>query len=613
MMRPMTHLLRGLALIGLSFTAAAPALAVDCAAIMQMVDVGVPSPTIISTMKGSSHTYTAADVTCLQDKGAPADVVATAQQMAGASAPAPAAPAPVPAAPSAAPSAFDSASSLGADLGGDLGEEEMDAGGGPQIVEELIANYRAKKYLTASNGLYGLLVDNTYPDQKTKIEYYLAKSLYDMGMYHGAQHYFMQVVRSGPTSPYFKYALPRLVAIAELTGNDAELLRIVDKIPPEAFPRAAKNHLYYLKGRKLFEDGELSDASTYLQQISTKSELFMRARYFDGIINNERRKLKTAVLAFRDVMQSEPPVTDARRAEEIEDTKDLALMNIARIYYGLQRFENADNYYSLVRRDSTYWPESLFERAWSKFMVQDLNQALGLLLTVNSPYYSTQEFIPEVEILRALTFFNLCEYDEVDRQLADFEDQYAPMVAELEAFLEPYKTKEGRQLADQAFDAYFVKGTKESRLESAMFARILRNRDLASLVRHLDMMDEEVVQVDAQKAAWRDTVGEGIKQVIQKDRQRYKRKAGLYLLREMAYQYEHMKDLLFQAETIKFEVVDAQRLDYEFKMSNPDVDSEDEAPIDYATDPYTIYWPFNGEFWKDELGYYEYTERGSCQ
>jgi hypothetical protein len=101
--------------------------------------------------------------------------------------------------------------------------------------------------------------------------------------------------------------------------------------------------------------------------------------------------------------------------------------------------------------------------------------------------------------------------------------------------------------------------------------------------------------------------------VIQKDRQRYKRKAGLYLLRELAYQYEHMNDLLFQAETIKFEVVDAQRLDYEFKMGNPDVSSEDEAPVDYATDPYTIYWPFNGEFWKDELGYYEYTERGICQ
>ncbi|MFT4622078.1 MAG: hypothetical protein ACI8PZ_000731 [Myxococcota bacterium] len=611
MKRPLSHLLRGIALAGITLVISAPALAVDCAAIMNMVDVGVPAPTIISTMKGSSHTYTAEDVSCLKDRGAPADVVGTAEALAGTAAPAPV---PSPTAPTAPPpDAFDSAPSLGDDLNGNLMEEEMDSGGGPQILEELIANYRAKKYLTASNGLYTLLADNTYPDQSTKIEYYLAKSLYDMGLYHGSQHYFMQVVRSGPQGPYFKYALPRLVAIAELTGNDAELLRIVDKIPPEAFPRAAKNHLYYLKGRKLFEDGELSDASTYLQQISRESELYMRARYFDGIINNERRKLKTAVLAFRDVMQSEPPVTDARRALEIEDTKDLALMNIARIYYGLERFDNADNYYSLVRRDSTFWPESLFERAWSKFMVQDLNQALGLLLTVNSPYYASQEFLPEVEILRALTFFNLCEYGEVENQLNDFGDKYQPMVNELEAFLEPYKTPEGRKLSDQAFDAYFEKGKPESRLESAMFARILRNRDLSSLVRHLDMMDEETVQIDAQKAAWRDSLGEGLKKVLAKDRERYKRRAGLLLLREMAYYYEHMKDLLFQAETIKFEVVDAQRLDYEFKSGNPDVGSEDEAPIDYATDPYTIYWPFNGEFWKDELGYYEYTERGSCQ
>jgi hypothetical protein len=26
-----------------------------------------------------------------------------------------------------------------------------------------------------------------------------------------------------------------------------------------------------------------------------------------------------------------------------------------------------------------------------------------------------------------------------------------------------------------------------------------------------------------------------------------------------------------------------------------------------------IFWPFNGEFWVDELGFYYYTETGSCK
>ena len=35
--------------------------------------------------------------------------------------------------------------------------------------------------------------------------------------------------------------------------------------------------------------------------------------------------------------------------------------------------------------------------------------------------------------------------------------------------------------------------------------------------------------------------------------------------------------------------------------------------LDFATATDFIYWPFNGEFWRDELGYYHYTEQGSCK
>ncbi len=606
----MSHLLRSLALSSGLALVPMVAHAVDCDAIMNMASVNVPSPTIIQTMKGSGHSYTAEDIACLQQRGAPADVLAAARAL---SAPtAPTAP-PVPAGtPAAAPSSFDSAPTLGADLG-DPDTLEMDVANGPAAVERLVEAYRAQNYQTASKGLYELHRDNTYPEFQTKIAYYLAKSLEDDRLYHSAQHYYTEVVKKGPTNPYFKYALPAFVRIAEHTGNDYMLLKIVDKIPPESFPRAARNHLLYLMGRKLFEDKELADASSNFQQVSANSYLFMRAQYYEGIINNERGKLKSAVLAFGEVNKAQPVVRDDQHENELMDMRDLATMNIARIYYGLERYPNAEEWYLRVRRDSTYWPESLFERAWSSFMVQDLNQSLGLLLTVKSPYFAQQEFIPEIEILRALTFFNLCEYDQVENILTAFSERHTPMVMELENLINHYKNKENRVLADQVFDTYFVKGKADSRLEPAFFARLLRNRDLAAYVNHLDMMDDEVARIDTRKADWRDSVGDTLKKVIAQDRQKFKQRAGLVMLREMLHEYNNLQDLLLQAETISFEVVDAQRLDYEFKMGNPDVDAAQEKPIDYATDPYTIYWPFNGEFWRDELGYYEFTEHGNCQ
>lgn len=600
-----------LAVLPWALLAASAAQAVTCEEIMTMVDRNVPTNIVISTMEGSGRTYTATDVACLKGRNAPADILAAADRLGGA-APAPA-PAPAPASAGVAPvGGFEADETLGSEL---PEEGEPSTGASPAEIEEAISYFKAKKYLTASKAFYDLLVRGDFPDQETKLQYHLAKSLYELGMYHSAQHYFMEVVRRGPANPYFKYALPKLVSIAEYTGNDTELLRIVSKIPPESFPGPAKNHLYYLMGRKAYDDEELRQAADFFSQISTKSDTYMRAKYYEGVIHNETGKLKSAVMSFREVMQAEPPLTagDARRAQDIEDLKDLALINVARIYYGLERFENADNYYDQVDRESTYWPESLFERAWTSFMRQDLNLALGLLLTVESPYFSEHEYIPEVTLLRALTFFNLCEYDEVERLLITFENDSRPIIAELDAFIGQYKSEQGKELADQAYDAYLTQPHTKSVLDNAMFSRVLRNRDLASLVRHMRMMDEEIAAIDAQKGVWKTTLGEELKKQIELDRQRYKKRAGLALLRELSRQKQIIEDLLVQSEVVRFEVVDAQRQDYEFRMSNPDVGALSDNKLDFAVSKEIIYWPFNGEFWADELGYYRYTEKGSCK
>ena len=56
------------ALVGLGLLFATPSWAVDCDAIMNMVNVNVPVATVVATMQGSGRTYTPADVRCLQSR-----------------------------------------------------------------------------------------------------------------------------------------------------------------------------------------------------------------------------------------------------------------------------------------------------------------------------------------------------------------------------------------------------------------------------------------------------------------------------------------------------------------------------------------------------------------
>ncbi len=86
-------------------------------------------------------------------------------------------------------------------------------------VEAVVDEVRGHRYLTASKGLHDLLVAGNHDMHRTKLQYYLAKSLYELRLYHSAQHLYSQVVRRGPKSPYFEHAMPWLVVAIAKTGD----------------------------------------------------------------------------------------------------------------------------------------------------------------------------------------------------------------------------------------------------------------------------------------------------------------------------------------------------------------------------------------------------------
>ncbi len=603
--------------------------ALTCDDIQKMLDASIPAKFVVQTVQESGSTFTKDDLRCLTNAGAPAEVVGAVKAMMASAQPAEAEPEAA-AEEEDKRSDYDKADTLGSrkDSGGKAssgkggkrqledegGDDEADADADPEKLAAAVKAYNAKKPLSASLALHDLLKDGTYPEKESRILYYLGMSLYDLGMYHNAQYYFTEVLKKGPQNPYFKGALPKLVAITKFTGDESDLARIVAKIPQEEFPRQARNQLYYLLGVRLYEQDKLTEARKAFAQVSEKSDLYTRAKYFEGVIFNKQEKLKSAVKSFTEVAKAENEAQTQQELQDLNRLRDLALLNIARIYYSITRYDDAKKYYDMVPRDSAYWPASLFEGAWTNFMLSDLNLSLGQLLTLRSPFYSEDEFVPEAKILQALTFFNLCEYGEVDRTLRDFDATYRPVNQELKDVLKQYSSEDGKKLADQAFERYFGEKPKKTVIPQSLFERMLRNQELAGLVGHLELMERERDLIKQQKSQWRDGVGQDLFKILEQDRERLSRRAGLVMLQEMATASKHLSDLSGQAEIIKFEVVDARRVDYTYKMQNTDlIDTAAKFQIDFATSSDRIYWPFNGEFWKDELGYYYYAEQGSCK
>jgi TolA-binding protein len=481
----------------------------------------------------------------------------------------------------------------------------------PAPLADAVAAYRAKKPQAASLALHQMLEEGAWPDKEAKIQYFLALSLYDLGMVHAAEHYLVAVLKHGPSDPWFALALPRLAALATQTGDDASLARIAARVAPEDVPASARDTLAYLRGARLYDAGDLTAARAELADVAESSAYYPRARYLTGVILNKQDRLKSAASAFREVAAS-----DDAAALSQDRVRDLSVLNLGRIYYGIGEYAAADQWYAAVPRGSTYWPESVFESAWSNFLLDDPDRTLGQLLTLQAPSVAADEFLPEASILAALTWFTVCDFEQVDRAVDNFDARYRPMHAEMKAFVQAYASDEGRQLADQAYDRYFGPDPADTALPKALFGRVLRDRELAGVVGQLASMDAEEALVHAQKPAWRDTVGAELLDVLAKDRVRLKRRGGLALLREMSTTTTWLGDLIDQAQIIRFERVNAWSnvLDAAAGApAYPDATVAARTDASYSVSSDRIYWPFNGEFWDDELGSYRYATSSSCK
>jgi hypothetical protein len=76
---------------------------------------------------------------------------------------------------------------------------------------------------------------------------------------------------------------------------------------------------------------------------------------------------------------------------------------------------------------------------------------------------------------------------------------------------------------------------------------------------------------------------------------------------------DELNDLISQSLKIEFEVASAEKGVLENRLQGAGFEnrSTQKGPI-YATDDEHIYWPFTGEYWRDELGYYLYTIKSEC-
>jgi tetratricopeptide (TPR) repeat protein len=357
-----------------------------------------------------------------------------------------------------------------------------------------------------------------------------------------------------------------------------------------------------------------------------------QATYLKGLIHFARGEFEPSVRAFREVVRKTNP-----RGGDFDDLRlrEMAFFSLARIHYQFEQFRYAIFYYDRISRDSESWLDSIFESSWAHFRLGEYEKALGNLITLQSPFF-LDEYYPESSILKAITFFENCRYPEARAFLEEFKQNYDGVLAELERLVGsrraessvggevaglPAVTKSAEELFQELteLEQKVADGKDDAARSIALTARLLR---LALSDKRVASFREAIAEVDRESELMATLPppfrgGKMYEELLAKLRARRGElvvAAGVLLREKLEAERVFLKELMSKLLRVEFEIEKMEKEELEASLANQ---SQAVAIGQYsftaATDDERLYWPYEGEYWRDELGTYQYTLTKGCR
>lgn len=474
-----------------------------------------------------------------------------------------------------------------------------------QMAQQLMAR---RDYVGAASQYFQAYSSPRSASEKLYAEWGLAKALQSMGYYYSASKYFSQVVRRGPGSanPYFRRALEELGAINSVVSigqsHVVQLFRS-GQIPAEQVPGAARGFYFYYMGVEAFERGQYEKAADFFKRVPSGS-YYAKAQFHLGVVANRAGSHSRAISYFESVRAS---------AGRDEWLRELTNLNIARVHYETKNFTEALQHYAQIPRESDNWLEAIFESGWAFFLMAKHNNVLGNIHTLHSPFFENR-FFPESYILQSITYLRLCRYDEVQASLEKFRDRYKPIFKDLGGMLNEFRSRKSG-LYKLVYD--YRNGSLNSfRSAWAILDALSRTdayKEAAVTVRY---SDAEIARLGQVGGKWASSgLTEDLKGFLGKKKQVAISDASGRLFEVASGSLDYLKTLSDQTKLIQADMyegrVDAIRRRLNVTQSN------DRKQFIGGLQPLNVdqqleYWPFQGEYWEDELGYYVYNIDDRC-
>lgn len=512
--------------------------------------------------------------------------------------------------------------------------------------------YKKEDYQGAAV-IFEAVASGKTPGDTYRAKFWLGKSLYKLEFYAVSLSVFNEIVAAGPNHPYHKLTLPWLASLSRELPEGAGVLEKIGTYKPADLEDSAfdevRDELYYLLGRFFYQKGDLGQAIALLGQVPDDSDYYIPAQFFLGVAETREFHGPQAVEAFKNVLRKnitlrEQAMKNRKKTkkeqkkkkkalkvatkggkvlaagtteelsfdEEMQRYEERANLALGYIFYQVGKFETANKYFDKIPLESPYWLDSILAASWSEFRLVEVEpdkanlhyqRTLGYIHTLNAPFFYDYLY-PESVILKAVTYYFNCRYQPAKLAIEEFNRRYPKTRDDLKDLLG--KAPEDFALFDLSVKIRNSESTLDPFVEEVA-QKSLQDKTLEKNYAYVNELQREAAQLDEMRPDFKgsplaDTITENLDGL----QSLAKETTGALARQRLMTQIQEINDLEREAIKIEYEILNRIKAAgdtgaKEGRPQKPKIDSEHEI------------YNYNGEYWKDELGFYNYKVTSLCK
>lgn len=393
--------------------------------------------------------------------------------------------------------------------------------------------------------------------------------------------------------------VPKAIEVAEKVGDLSVLQGPFSKNVGIARTEDVRGQMGYYAAREAFRQQSYGLSLGLLKLVKQGDPLYAKAKMLEGVVLNAQSKPDTALTSFEAAAKALGKPTNA----EAERFAEMLKLNTGRSYYASGNYARALQAFASVSRGSEFWPEAQFERAWSHFRIDDINGTLGVLMSLDTPFFK-HWYYPEADLLRIYSMFLICKFPQANTEIDLFRAKYGKLNDALKAWngRSPEENFEAARLYREKGDAGSV---------PAMFWRPYSVEEkFGDSLKAVDSANDELKRLKNVEA---NPFSEWARNAVKARREELVDAEGTRIRDRLAAQQEEMQGMLNDSQIFTIDITSMKTKLYEQAAAAGKMpDAARTAERDDRVKRNFVQWPYEGEVWADEVGYYKVETTPEC-